>query len=371
MALAEAQVEARPQEGGAARCGRRTVAPCVLLAVHCDSRLWTSRSPGGYMREHTLTSIARDAGHLAKVAEAAERRGLNVGRLVGMGGHAAVFEAHPEGRDRCVLKVPWSTPRPTGDLPSELPLGHGPARVDPVSPTGPFALRGPLGTDEAEAILRDSCARQGRTGAGRPLALLLDVLDLAGVTVALYERVWGDTLAARIHYCPEDARLLVPRLARALRELHRTFGGHGDLKPAHIYWTQEGPVFIDPLGPSAYIGSVGYALPCCLGADGPDDGDPLRVRDLGALAQILAEMWGGSLGWDGQLVHAIANCGRGRFDRGLDPESVRRTMDEGTAAIPTELRRWTREAAGAVFDSCLGIPPAPGFVATMLDRIAS
>jgi hypothetical protein len=287
------------------------------------------------------------------VAADARRRGLAVGPLLGTGGYAVVVEAVSPQHGPCALKVPWVTP--ADEHPDAVPAGRGPNRIEQVSETGPFVLTGPRTLDEAAALLERACARQRRSGDAGPLARLHEVVELGGRPAALLERAPGESLRSSVDGDPARARRVMPGVARALQALHDAFGGHGDLKPDHIFVDGDEVRFVDPLGDdSEWMGSIGYALPFVAQTAGP------LAADLAALAAVLAEVWGGTVGWDGRLAYALVNQLNGRFGRYLPPEQVLARMREGLRGVPPPVASWVLEVGRTV----LRVRPAAGGHAT-------
>jgi hypothetical protein len=306
----------------------------------------------------TLATLATEHADLRRVASDAERHGLTVGRLLGTGGYGLVFEAASQQHGPCALKVPWVSP--ADGHPDVVKPGRGPNRVEQISLTGPFVLEGPKTLEEAAALLHQACARQLRFGRTRPLAGVLQVVDLGGFPAALLERVPGRSLRRLIAEDQERARQVMPGVAQALLDLHDTFGEHGDFKPDHAFVAQEEVVLIDPLGEkSDWVGSIGYVLPC-----GPLRPEGAPVADLAGLASALAEVWGGSLGWDGRLVHCLLNQFNGRFSRGLSLDEVLERMREGLQGVPAPIRSWILEVGGTILSTwnlqgAQALPDAP------------
>lgn len=297
------------------------------------------------MSETTLGSLVADHPHLSPVAEDAARRGIRVGRLLSAGGYGAVFAASAPGQGGCVLKVAgveFAGPQDIRDGdngPFRDALPRSVYGIRSPSLTGPLGTCAPATLEQASLLLGQACLRQQRAGAGCPLARLLLVLQLGGRAAALFERLRGPCLRSLLAEAPQEARAAVPAIARALLLLHDTFGGHGDLKPEHIFLDDGRVVFIDPLPEQCeWAGSLGYALPLF----GPDQG---RLKDLGGMAAILAELWGGTVGWDERFVYRVANLHNGRFScRGFELGHVLSRMQEGTASVPPAVRSWILEA---------------------------
>jgi hypothetical protein len=300
----------------------------------------------------TLADLAAADSRLARVAEDASRQGLVVRGLLGAGGYAAAFEAMSPRHGPCVLKVPClpGAPPPDGET------GSGPHRVTQVSETGPFVLTGPRSLDEASALLERACRRQRETGCGRPLAVLLETLSLDDRPAALFERAPGVSLRSLMAEAPDEARAAIPCVARALSRLHEVFGGHGDLKPEHIFVGNGEVVFIDPLDiEDQWVGSLGYVLPCVWW----HGEDTAVLRDLTGVAAVLAEAWGGNVGWDGGLVHRLLNYLADADLAGCAGADVPERMKAGLRPAPPSLRQWILDAAAAALGTYNLAEPEP------------
>ena len=309
----------------------------------------------------TLTEIGEDFGALSAAAREAEAQGLRVGLLLGLGGYSAVFEAHPEGLDPCVLKIPW-VHHGIEEHPDVTARAHGPNRIRLVSLTGPFVLGAPRSLNEAARLLTAACIRQRERVGPVPLARLLRTVDLAGLPGALIERVHGSDFRRLMTYHGDDARASLPQLAGALAHLHETFGGHGDLKPEHIFLSDSGVKFIDALCDAEWVGSVGYTLGRVgqrFSTGGPEEEEADRLTDLAALAAMIFELWGAYPEWDGRLAYLIANQGNGRFGSGLDWEAVEARFLEAGTVLPVAYQGWTASVGGAYFAALRGeeLPP--------------
>ena len=290
-------------------------------------------------RGRTLQELVAEGEFLQALLRESQREGLEIGRLMAIGGYSTVFWATFDGQD-CVLKVPWFPPNDVNDHPQEVKEGYGPLSIELVSPTGPFCLRAAQSQEEAAKLLSEVGDHQRENPSSR-LSKLLAVKELGGHQCLLYEPLSAQTLQWKTRYWPEEAKELIPQLAQALGELHATFGPHGDLKPEHVFLTESGPIFIDPLLSTDWIGSVGYALPL-----------PFRdnkLRDLGGLAEMIAQMWSASLRWDGSLLYALVNRGNGRFGRGFDSKRTEEDMLLGTEAIDEPIRQWVRDVGLALW----------------------
>jgi hypothetical protein len=295
----------------------------------------------------TLTDLAA-AGHpfLGRVADDTARQGLAVGKLLGMGGYAVIFEAVCPGHGPCVLKVPCVT---LHDYHLDaLGLARGPNRLIQLSVTGPFELVAPDSLEEAGALLERACARQRDAGCGRPLARLLDVLSLGELPAALLERAPGISLRSLMATAADDACQSFPSITRALADLQQTFGWHGDLKPDHVFLANGEVVFIDPLtGEDEWHGSIGYILPSLWRAEH----DWLGLRDLAALAAMLAEAWGGDVGWDGHFLYRLINLFNGRFGRGIELAAIPQEMQHRLWSVPPSLQEWILEVTEAILQT--------------------
>ena len=302
--------------------------------------------------ERTLSALAEEAKTLCNIAMDAKEGGIEVGRLLAIGGYSTVFMAKTPGREHCVLKIPWLPPQALDEHPDVVDLGHGPLKIECLSPTGPFCLHAPTEGTEAEELLASVAEKQLKNPSPR-LAELYSIEELGGVKTAVMEFVNANTLRWKIKYWPEEAKELIGHLANSLLELHRTFGPHGDLKPNHIFLTNDGVKFIDPLVPNRWIGSIGYALPLLTEDKDESLEKCMFMRDLGALAQMIAEMWGGSFHWDGRLIYLLVNQFNGRFGRGLNVDSVKQFMLDGTDTIDEPIRSWVREVGLALWEKAM------------------
>lgn len=283
------------------------------------------------------------AHQLRDVADEALGYQLKVGRVLGAGSYSVVVAAEHPSLGACAVKIPWMDARREDPHPDTTDRGYGPLKMEPVSPTGPFMFESVRDLDAARALLRGACTEQQTHGNERPLARLHGVLELPSGPVAVYERIesraWRDTLRQPGNP-PEGA---IRATARALLALHRRFGAHGDLKPEHILWSGLDAVFIDPLPASQHwlMGSIGYTLPgLCVPERGRPETREHALVDLAALAAIIAESYGGTLGWSGRLTYILANRGNGRFGRGASLEDLRPLAEQGTHAVPSPLRAW-------------------------------
>jgi hypothetical protein len=295
----------------------------------------------GLVSTVTLESLTATHPDLLAVAEEAARQGLRVGCLLGAGSYGAVFAATSLRWGECVLKVAgvdFAGPRDVHDGesgPYRIALPHSLYHFFSPSPTlTPFPCA-PATLEQAASLLQEACQRQQRLQVECPLARLLASLRLGGRVAALFERLRGPSLRSLLVEAPEQARATVPALARALLRLHETFGAHGDLKPDHVFVDRGEVVFIDPLPETnEWIGSLGYT-PLSAWAMMND-----RLKDLGSLAAILAELWGGTVGWEKQLT----------FDPlEFEPSQPLEVMREGTAAVPAPVRSWILEVGQAMF----------------------
>jgi hypothetical protein len=304
------------------------------------------------MSEVTWQSLTATHPPLARVAEAAAGQGLQVGRLLGAGGYGAVFEATAPAWGECVLKVAGvefsgASDVQDGELgPYRESLPHSLYGIRGSSLTGPLFASAPASLEAASSLLQEACRRQEAAGADSPLARLLAWLNLGGRPAALFERLRGTSLRTLPTHAPDAARATVPALTRALMRLHESFGGHGDLKPEHVFVDDGRVTFIDPLPEGVeWVGSLGYALPI---AGGADDGP---LRDLASLAAILAELWGGTVGWDGQFVYCVANLRNGRFRcPGFELADGLQRMREGTTSVPVPIRAWILDIGQVIFE---------------------
>ncbi|MCZ6690955.1 MAG: phosphotransferase [Planctomycetota bacterium] len=298
----------------------------------------------------TLADLAAAGQLLGRVAMDAEAQGLEMGRIVAVGGHSVLVAGE---RENSVIKIP-SVLAGRGNVSDPRRRGQGPNRVRQVSPTGPIVLQGVRTQEQAEELLVAACDRH-ETALSVRLPRLLGRRDLAGVPVAIFEYLRGRSLGDAAPLPPAESGLLIRDVASALGELHDVFGAHGDIKPDHIFL--QGPdrmvKFIDPLSHPHWLGSVGYMLGWHRSA-GPDDEEARGLRDLGALVAIIAEMHGGDVGWDGGLVYLLANRGNGRFGRGLDFDRVRDDLRKGLSEVPSRLQSWAMEMGERYLDHIEG-----------------
>ena len=282
----------------------------------------------------TLEELVAEGQFLQSLLAEAKKEELLIKELIAIGGYSTLFAASSSELGKCVLKAPWLPPKDSDEHPQTVELGYGPLKIELVSPTGPFCLRGAKEGKTSEQLMTETADHQLQNPS-QQLAKLLAVKTLGGRKCMLYERIEGNSLAWKIKYWPEEAKELIADLARALSELHASFGPHGDLKPEHVFLTKNGPIFIDPLLSTEWLGSVGYALPFMM----PDN----KLRDLAALAQMIAQMWGASFGWNGSLLYGLVNRGNGRFGRGFDLEKTEAQMLLLTEKIDEPIRQWVRD----------------------------
>lgn len=322
----------------------------------------------------TLGEIAADGETVGSMARDAVRQGLRVGRLLGRGGYAAVFEVTVEDDPGpLVLKLPWPPRYQIGEIPLTVMGNVGPNRARPASPTGPIAVEAPASFDEAAGLLREAIERQGQTGAGRPLARLVRPLELARCPAALYERLDGASLETRLHGDPAGARAALAPLAQALQALHAGFGMHGDLKPDHVFFDGDRPVLIDPLPSPGWLGSVGYALPFPVDPEAPAEvrREGERMRDLAALLAITVRCWSRTMGWDAGFLSGLLNRGNGRFGRGFDPEAASRRASLACAGLPAPLEALVQPATLGCLAMVMGpLPLRPGWAGEQLAGFA-
>jgi hypothetical protein len=330
------------------------------------------------MVKPTLESLSADYPGLAPIAPDAAKQDIRVGRLLGAGGYGGVFEATSPRWGKSVLKiagVEFAGPARihSGEMgPYRDPLPHSVYGISGPSCTGPLLPSAPATLEQANSLLKEACRRQQRVEAGGPLARLYALLDLDGRAAALFERLHGKSLRSLLAAAPGEARAQIPAIVRSLMQLHDTFGEHGDLKPDHIFLENGEARFIDPLPEkSGWIGSVGYALPFMIW--GLESG---RLKDLGSLAAILAELWGGTVGWDEELIHCMANLNNGRFRcSGFKIEHVLDRMRDGTTAVSPPVRSWILEIGQGILDTCrvadTGPPGDPGWCRSRLKALAS
>jgi hypothetical protein len=203
----------------------------------------------------------------------------------------------------------------------------------------------------------------------------------------LLERLRGESFATLDRAL---ARQAIPALCHAVVALHETYGVHGDLKPPHVYLEGDEVVLIDPVGEGEWIGSVGYSLGLppwgslkgmtqkaqdahlAVFGVGPMSREVLeevsRLRDLGALAAIVAELYEGSLRWDRGVLYGLGD-GPGRA--GLECSVLWSAMEEGTQPVPEPYRTWVLSAAESALGVWQGRRPEPGWCRQMLTRLAS
>jgi hypothetical protein len=330
------------------------------------------------MSEVTRQSLTEANLPLARVAEAAARQGLHIGRLLGAGGYGAVFEATAPGWGECVVKVAGIEFAGAGDVqngemgPYRDALPHSLYGIRGPSHTGPLLPAAPASLEEASSLLQEACRCQEAAGADCPLARLLALWHLGGRPAALFERLRGRSLRYLLTHAPAAARAAAPAVVHALMALHDTLGGHGDLKPEHVFVDNGRVVFIDPLPEGVgWVGSLGYALPVLGG--GADDGPR---RDLGSLAAILAELWGGTVGWDQRCVYCLANFRNGRFRcAGFEPADVLRWMREGTSGVPAKIQAWILSVGQDLLNdwdwAAAAVGRDPGWSRMRLEALAS
>jgi hypothetical protein len=273
-----------------------------------------------------------------RVLGEARARGIDIREKLGGG---SFCEAWAVG-DALVMRIPRALAI-VRDV--EFERGYGPLVGEHVSPTGPFHYLPVASTDLARELFERSIDRQRDVQTG-PLARFVDRLELADTPVALHERAPGRALAAMPF---DDIRAALPRIARALVELHDTLGFHGDLKPAHVFVDGERVTFIDPLPKyTGAIGSAGYTLPTLVVDPDADRDEGRLAGDLASLAAIAAEASGVDLGW-GDLLYMIANLFNGRFGRGFSPQEV---LADRLARVRTiddpALRGWVERACTLV-----------------------
>ncbi len=326
-----------------------------------------------------FSEIGADAAIVAAMAREAEHQGLAPGRLLAWGGYSAVFQAEPEDLGPCVLKVPWPPRYQVGDIPITMPPAAGPNRLRRDEPTGHVRLDRPANFDDAAMLLRESLAQQQGRKAGRPLARLLRSLSLARVPVGLYERLQGPSLEELVYRDPERARSLLAPLARALLELHRVFGPHGDLKPSHVFAEGEAVVLIDPVVSPGWLGSLGYALPIETPPEAPPElsAEAGRARDVAAWCSVAVRTWQRSFGWEeSQLLRLAARSpppipppAPNPF--GTTPADLAGAVELATAGLPVPLGGAIRLAALHALELARGVRPLePGWASGTLEELA-
>lgn len=304
------------------------------------------------MPEITLAAFTETFPHLAIIAKDANQQRMEVCRLLGAGGYGAVFEARAPGEVDCVLKIAgieFAGARTihTGEMgpyrdavPGSLFTITGP------SPTGPLYPSAPVSVEQACSLLEEAWQRQQQVNGDIPLPRLFALFHLGGRPAVLLERLRGPSLTSLLAETPKKAQAVLPAVVQALLQLHNTFGKHGDLKPDHIFVETDRVVFIDPLPENdQWVGSLGYTVP----SPGIERDGGL-LRDLGSLAAILAECWGGNVGWDEGFVRCLANLHNGRFRcRGFQLSQGLDRMREGTRAVPSPVRSWILEIGQEIF----------------------
>jgi hypothetical protein len=314
-------------------------------------------------KPNALAQSIEDHVRLKALLEDAQRQSLRIGSFLGRGSYGAVLDVTSPEEGPCALKIPWVGEVAVDDHPDLAPYGHGPNRIEQIGLTGPFCLFAPSSLQEAAALLLAGVQRQMERGAERPLPRIHRLVELGGLPAVLMERVWGPSLRELMRRDREQAVSKLEPIKRSIAQLHAVFGAHGDLKPEHVLFessTQE-VVLLDPLGDATatWIGSVGYALPHVGGL----------LRDLGALAAMVAEAFGGTLGWNGRVAYCLANRGNGRFSWGIRNERVHEAMREGTRNVPQPWRDWALEVGAACVDGVFGGDDHgldPNWIETML-----
>lgn len=299
-----------------------------------------------------FAGVIAEAARLTALADALAGQGVRLGRWLAASRHAAVFEAVQLGGaapgEPLVAKMPWLLAGPVDEHPDVAAFGAGPSYVRLVSATGPFTLAGPADEAEAARLIEAPYAHQRARGAGAPLPRLVRLFTVGGRPVAVHAAVAGHDLAWRIRWWPGRARRQLPALARAVIELHRVYGPHGDLKPEHVWSDFEGraPVtLIDPLGPltGEAIGSIGWQLPLPRAFASP------LLADLIAVAQIVAACWRDPLEWDGRLAYRLCNLHNGRFAGDVSPAELRRRLPAAARRVPEPWRGWLLGCVDALY----------------------
>lgn len=305
------------------------------------------------MSQRELADVVAEARHVVALGEALAARGIELGAWRAASAYAAIFDVvrfpdAPAGA-RMIAKLPWRLGAPASDHPDVVERGHGPSLPRLVSPTGPFVFDAPASEEDVCRLVEAPAAHQRDRGVAAPLAPLVALLEVAGRPLAIYEETPYHDLAWMIAHWPGRARRVLPRLARALRGLHATYGPHGDLKPEHVrldFDGQQAPVLIDPLGPltGELFGSFGWQLPLPIGVS------PL-LADIVALSQVVAACWGDGQPWRGRLASALHNLHNGRFACNVRPSALRAEAAVGLPHVPEPWRAWALTGADALLEA--------------------
>jgi serine/threonine protein kinase len=326
------------------------------------------------MSSMTLDALIIEHPWLRAVVNDATLQGIQVGRLLGTGGFGSVFEASSDDWGQCVIKIAGvefgdkeihdGEMGPYRDaMPGSLYFITGPSLTGPLFPCAPASLK------QASSLLEKACRRQQEIKAKDcPLARLLAFKSLGNRPVALFERLHAPSLRSLMLGAPDKARLAIRPIVQSLIQLHKTFGKHGDLKPDHIFVDDSSVMFIDPLGENEVcMGSLGYALPY-VGRKNIGD-----IQDLGGMAAILAELWGGSVHWDEELINSLANIMNGRFSyRNFKVTHILDRMREGTITVPAPIRSWILDIGQIIVDDwSMGSEAKLGQARSCHDRLES
>jgi hypothetical protein len=292
-----------------------------------------------------IDDIIALGARLGALRDAAASRGIEFDRLIGHGGYGVVFAARgpglapPQGATSdgvdAVVKLPLLWPRVYDSRASR----HGPGHIVQRGETGPFYIDSVHTEAQARALLEAACEAQKRRPC-RVLPAFLGSVEIEGVFAAFFERLPGTSLAQEQPDGPSSLQSFCRNIAVALLDMHATFGPHGDVKPAHIYCsgTDCNVRLLDPLVDAEWFGSIGYTLgPNMCSNDREKVG---RTQDVAALVPILAEIFGGDLGWGRDVLLSLCNRFNGRFGRGFDVERLRANLERELADVPSPIREW-------------------------------
>jgi hypothetical protein len=294
-------------------------------------------------------NMAEDTDHVVAAARAS---GMKIGPLLYSHGY---FEAWAVG-DSALLKIPRKATEYQEFSEGEGPLVACDNKLDYMESAGAFL----------DAVI----ARQ-RTTATPVLARFVDRIEIADVGCALYERPAGDNFKHFTHHLLPH----LPAIARALLELHASFGFHGDLHFNHIFVNGVDQVtFTDPLPhPSGLVvGTVGYSLPLppIDPTDPRDEG--MLLRDVGALVKIAAGSCGWWLRWERHLTRLATAIFKGGFGNGFwTTDELAASRDQISGIPDPALRGWLDNAVEVVLNSyTVGYPPR-GTTTRYLEALAN